>query len=545
LKTIGKRFFLFSLVILAATVTLYLRPGEGRKRSDAAPPASVVLTVNTNTVKGVFSNRMLGVSFVNWEHAWGKPYAAEVPGLVQALKAAHVGIIRYAGGNWTNTTGWDRAEARRPYEGWPNSDEGPYWFHYNTAEIDSVASLAKQIGADVIVEVNVSTSDPGMWADMVRYANVEHDYNFKYWEIGNELDLANSTPSPDEYVKRLSQYIDAMMDVDSSIKIIASAAASPYEAPRLGFKDSITSLSSYLTKPYALVTPKGRKIQALSYHWYQACKTGNVADLQRYAYDGLDNNSWRNGYSRSFADLLPPRITAEISGGTIPQGITELDFDACWHDNPMNGNFLNALWTSDVLGRLAYNGVDYVTRWEGYGTQAYAFLYPDNGGGPARIYARPAFYAYLMYAYYFGNQLVESSTNDNDRISIWASRDTADASKLKLMVTNISGSAITAPVSITGFNAASAKLYQLRSANPASVADASLTAAATINGVSVNAMDVAAAISAIRPVSLPVSGSSFTYTFPAYSTTALVIGSADDASPAQAPAANGAPARQK
>ena len=305
----------------------------------------------------------------------------------------------------------------------------------------------------------------------------------------------------------------------------------------------MTSLSSYLTKPYVVVTPKGRKIQALSYHWYQACKTDSVADLQRYAYDGLANKSWRNAYSRKFADILPPRITDEISGGAIPQGITELNFNSCWYDNPMNGNFLNALWFSDVLGRLAYNGVDYVTRWEGYGTQAYSFVYPDNADAPARIYVRPAYYAYLMYANYFGNQLVESSTNDNDRLSIWASRDTADGTKLKLMVTNISGSAITAPISIKGFNAASANLYQLRSANPADISDESLTAAATINGVSVDAMYVAAGVAAIKPVPLSVSGSSFNYTFPPYSTTALILSSVGNTSLTPAPAANAAPAR--
>ena len=237
---IRKRFMVFSLAVVLVSLAasaFYLGRDGGPQTSQAAIPAGDALTVNNNNVVRAFSNKMLGVSFVNWEHGWGKPYAAAVPGLVQALKAAHVGIIRYAGGNWTNTVGWDRTADRRPYDGWPDSDNGPYWFQYNPAEIDSVASLAQQIGADVIVEVNVSTSNPGMWADMVRYANVEHNYKFKYWEIGNELDLANSTPSPDEYVKRLSQYIDAMMDVDSSIKITASAAASAYEASRLGYKE--------------------------------------------------------------------------------------------------------------------------------------------------------------------------------------------------------------------------------------------------------------------------------------------------------------------
>jgi hypothetical protein len=466
---------------------------------------------------------MLGVNFVNWEHSWGKPYAADVKGLAQALKAAHVGLFRYAGGNWTNTVGWDRKETRVPYTGWPDEDNGPYYFQYNPEEIDSLAKLAQEVGADVMIEVNISIDDPKMWADMVKYTNVEHKYGFKYWELGNELDADKEAPSPDEYNKRLGKYMDAMMDVDPSIKIMISGVASPYEATRQDYSDKVTTLSEYLTKPYTITSPKGRKVQALSYHWYQACNSDDVADIQRYTWDGLETDSWRNSYSRKQADVLPPRIINEITKGKVPQGITEVNFDACNYDNPMNGNFLNALWVSDTLGRMAYNGVDFATRWQGYGTQGYSYLYPDNGDDPNELFARPAYYAYLMYANYFGDQIVESRTSDNEHISIWASRDSADPTKLKLMVTNLSDKDINTPVNMPGFNASAASLYQMKSAKPADISEDSLTAQVTINGVSIKAMNVTDSLATIKGLPLAVSGSNFTYSFPAYSTTAIVL----------------------
>ncbi|MEI7554269.1 PA14 domain-containing protein [Candidatus Chlorohelix sp.] len=522
----NKRIVVFGLFLMLSSILIGLIAfisSSDTIKTQAATPASNVLTINNSAVKHTFSSKMLGVNMVNWEHAWGKPYPGDVTGLAQALKAAKIGLIRYGGGNWTNTLGWDRTAERTPYTGWPNATNGPYWFQFNPREIDSLAKLAQLSGADVLIEVNVSTNNPTMWADMVKYTNVEHNYKFKYWEIGNELDLASSTPSPDEYVTRLGQYTDAMMSVDPTISITASAAASPYEATRLGYNDTITTLSQYLTKPYTMVSPKGNKIKALSYHWYQACNSVTAADLQLYQYSGLATNSWRNNYSRIEADLMPLRVTNEITHDSIPQGVTELNFDACNYDNPMNGNFLNALWTTDVLGRMAYNGADFATRWEGYGTQGYGMIYPNDSLNPTQLYARPAYYAYLMYANYFGDQMVESSSNDNARLSVWASRDSTDTTKLKLMVTNLSANELPTTLNTTGFTAGSGSLYQLRSAKPADISAASLTAPATINGVSVNMMDVAGSLNGIKPVALAVSGSSFNYTFPAYSTTAIIL----------------------
>jgi len=56
-------------------------------------------------------------------------------------------------------------------------------FHYGTNEIDNVAAFGKAVGADIMIQVNIADNDPAMWADMVKYTNVEHNYGIKYWNL--------------------------------------------------------------------------------------------------------------------------------------------------------------------------------------------------------------------------------------------------------------------------------------------------------------------------------------------------------------------------
>jgi hypothetical protein len=484
------------------------------------------LSVNANTVVNPFSNKMLGVGMVNWEHSWGRPFPNAVPGLAQAFEEAHVGVIRYAGGLWANDVGWDRVNQRTPYTTWTKNGN-TYYFHYGTNEIDALSSFAKTVGSDVMIQVNIVNNDPAMWADMVRYTNIEHNYNFKYWEMGNELDYAtDKNVSPDTYATRIKAYIDAMKDVDPTIQIVGGVPASAHDAIRNNYSDSIIDLNQFLTKTAAVTSSKGRTIDALSYHWYQQCNASNISDLLIWQFSGTPTNSWRNQYSRIWSEIAPSRVQNEIiKTRSWPQGITELNYDACNYDGVLNGNQLNAIWFTDVIGRLAYNGLDFSTWYEGYSTQGYSLVYPDNGDTPTKLFLRPSYYGFLLYARYFGNQMVSSTTYDPSKISIWASKDTNDPNSLKLIVTNLTNSSITAPIAITGFTPQSGSAYVMKSSNPIDMSATSNQngGTTTINGVKIDAMNVSVSASTIQPVTIPISGSTITYTFPAYSATAIVL----------------------
>ncbi len=188
---------------------------------------------------------------------------------------------------------------------------------------------------------------------------------------------------------------------------------------------------------------------------------------------------------------------------------------------------MGALWYSDVLGRLAYSGVDWATQYSSFADAAdyYAPIYTDQLSTAPVLKLRPTYYALVMYNKYFGDEMVNATSKNASQISIWASTDSRDPGKLKLRITNMTANAITTPVSLTGFNAKSALSYTLASNNPLDESDTSHTNTAdvSINGQRINAADVAGSLNAIpgRPVNL--TNNTINMTFPAYTSTAIVI----------------------
>jgi alpha-L-arabinofuranosidase len=516
-------YALLVILLVAITVTFISVQKRQNLRQNAA---GSTLTVDATKSIRPFTHLMLGQALVNWEHSWGKPFPNEVPGLSATMKTEGVGIIRYAGGLWANYVGFDRTLQRTPYTNWTKNGN-TYSFTYGTDELDSLNKFADNIGADVMIQVDIAQNDPTMWADMVKYVNIEKGYNFKYWEFGNEFDVDTALNiTPEIYAARTSAYIEAMKDVDPSIHIVSGVPGTAADAPRQGWNDSITDLSHYMTLTAPIVTPKGRKIDELSYHWYQACNSTSVTDLLQYQFSGLATTSWRNSYSRIWSQIAPSRVNTEIIGANpFKQGITELNFDACNYDNTTNGNHLNALWVSDILGRLSYNGLDFVTWYEGYGTQGYSQIYPDDGNAPKKLFIRPTYYAFYMYNKYFGDQMVDAHSYDDSSISIFASTDSKDPNKLKLRITNLTGADITVPINITGFTAGTGQVYVLQSTNPTDTSAASNvnTSPTTINGAKLDPNNLAASEALITPQTVNINNATFTYTFPKYSSIAMIL----------------------
>lgn len=499
------------------------------------------LSIDATQTKGIFSKQLLGVALVNWEHSWGKPFPHQVPGLSVAFKEAGVGLIRYAGGLWANSVGFDRTVQKTPNTVWTQNGK-TYFFNYGTDELDSLNLLADSIGSEVMIQVNIANNDPQMWADMVRYVNLEHGYNFKYWELGNELDYdTTQNITATEYASRVKLYIDAMKDVDPTIKIIAGVPASAHEAISQNYSDSVTSLSSFLTQSATIISAKGRKIDDLSYHWYQACNSNDINSMYLWSFN-IPTDSWRNSYSRIWSQIAPQRVKSEIiQSNSFRQGVTELNFDACNYDNPLNGNFSNALWASDTIGRLGYNGTNFITWYEGYAGQSYSLVYPDNDTAPTKVQLRPSYYALYMYNKYFGNQYLTTNSFDESKLSIFASTDTNDPGKLKLRITNLTNTQITTPINLTGFNTSGGEAYTLSSTNPTDISPSSMTqnSSVKLNGVSLDGANLIQSGSLIQPQTVLANGNSFSYTFPAYSTVAIILNQSLLPSPSPSPSLAG------
>ena len=510
-------------LVVAISTTPQADPFTAFDQPDSSSAAtSVTITIDPNQSVGQFKKTMRGVGFVNWEHSWAKPFLGDVPGLSQAIKEINPGIFRYAGGLWANSVGFDRVPQRTPYTQWQKNGL-TYSFHYGLNEIDSINTFAKAVGSDVMIQVNVSNNDPAMWADMVKYTNQEKQYGFKYWELGNELDFDKDHPiDAATYANRFAAYYKAMVAVDPNVKLRGPAVAYPVEQ-----NDATNAISSHLKNLPTQIKTNGGQIDAVSWHWYQGCNITALEDVTRFSWgSGTPDNSWRNAYSRRWATLMPARLDREVltPAGGLDQGVTELNVDACNFDNPRNGNHIGAIWFGDVLGRLAASGADYTTMYEGYGTQSYSLLYPNNADRPTRIDARPTYYTYLMYSHFFGDQMIKATSSDEASVSVWASTKASTPGKIYLMVTNFSNTATSGQFNLPS-NITTAQAYTLKSNNPTDTSAASMTTAAStnINGGKIDAMNVAASLAQIQPTNLTVNNGQLSTELPAYSLTAIVL----------------------
>lgn len=130
-----------------------------------------------------------------------------------------------------------------------------------------------------------------------------------------------------------------------------------------------------------------------------------------------------------------------------------------------------------------------------------------------------------MYNKYFGDQMVQSASFDNTKITVWASKDTSDPGKLKLRITNFTAASITAPIVLNGFTSTSGQAYTLSSTNPLDISAVSATSSAptTINGVKINGANVASSLASIQPTAVVANGTSFNYSVPAYSSVAIIL----------------------
>lgn len=540
-------------------------------------------TVNTGNFVRTFEKEMVGVQMPQWMYLRQdeKPTINQVNGLKEAIKAAGIKLIRYGGGLEANGIGWERTLQKE--RGYRNTQPNPsltptivpitwkpdksvpshydasqrdkiddtkeYLFHYGTDDIDALAGFAQATGANVMLQINIAKYDPAMWADLLHYANIEKRYNFKYFEVGNEIDLEyNRRPSnnhpeaidPTEYARRLAVYIEELKKVDPNIKIISGVPATAHN----GFVDGmgIDRWSEYLIKSAQTRSSSGYKSDALSYHWYSSSFDPNhpeqsllsVTEAMRYDNRNPPGGFWHAQQTRSWATIAPQGVRSTIIAPFLPNatlGITELNYEALdFYVTPFNSNHADAIRSMDALGRLAYNGIDFVTWYTGFGS--YGETYSSIASTSVRptlqdIFFRPTYHFLYMYGNFFGDKLVQSSTENDKELSVWGALDSQNPDVLYLMVTNTTDKFIKSTIALSGFTPHFANEYILSNPN---LTDSTLEGkgrnhGTNINGVTINYSDINGSIRNIRPLerSNNIQGSSYIQTFAPYTATAIIL----------------------
>jgi hypothetical protein len=475
--------------------------------------SNVILNVNAGTVVAPMKQEMRGTNIGLWTSSSFHPVANRSLRYVNLMKEAGISMIRFPAGSESDMVYWDRTNTGVWYQG-----PGAYERTLTASTFDSFISLASEVDAEPLITVNARINNKLMAADMVRYANIEKGYNIKYWEIGNEPEFYGGAyaTTPQNVATRIQEYSDAMKAVDPSIIIVGPANAQP-------------ALLTDWTKPILSQLKNNNKpVGAISIHWYplwgEQTNTGSssyptITNLLKY--EGSDyQNSYIN-WANKFTDTTPTDNLVNYRNQYAPGaliGITEIGQVTGGNEGEGIGDTLaGALWMGDVLGRLAYHKVDFVTQFLLEGEQAYALMDTNKA-------VRPAFYLYPLLKRYFGDTMVLSESSDNQNFTIWASKRSGVGDKLHLMVINKNQTQnMSATINLSNFNPQSTALsWELNGPSVQST-----------TGISINGTQVASngTLPSIAGTAMTGIAGSFTKTFPAHSITMIELTAAGGSSP--------------
>jgi len=411
----------------------------------SAQPASADITVHADETLAQVNPLLFGQNYGPWMDT--------TDAYVALYQGAGVTLLRFPAGNW--------------------GDEND--IYPNMA--DELARLAALLDAEVAVQARSwRNGAPEKAAELVRYCNVENDYGFRYWEVGNEPDLYERRPSRsgdpafdvDWYNAQFRAYAEAMKAVDPDIQIVGPAVTG-------GWREWMP----------AFLAANGDIVDVISWHWYS------------------------HGDELSDAEALATPVEIEEQIETIRAWWRDPEINPKGHRRPTPPLFLSeysvswasgvrrqlgaqvgALWDAEVVGRMANAGLE----------MAAHFSLQGSAGG-TRWHGligmleepRPVYGVYRLYSHWGATQAaVESS--DEPMLPAFASlRD--DGSLAVLVVNKNPAAAREAALTVEGFRpSGSAQVWLQDEAHPVAQELPAVAVAET-----------------------------FPYTFPPYSVTLLIL----------------------
>jgi hypothetical protein len=514
------------------------RTGTSEAPDEASEPAAETLVrtvevdVDSLDVVNQFSaeNRGLNTYLQNWnaDVQIGEGFVFGFL-LAETARALKPGVVRLSAGGDTVTTGWSRRFDPQTFlpDQWSDDEsEGSYTYAQaiSPAVVDRFAGWTAEIGASAMIGVNVCDDNPEMWADLVRYANVEHDYAIRYWDLGAGL-RQNTTQSvarsclgvgeaagPAELARRIGTYTNALKSVDPEIVVVAPVMTQP------------TAIGSWMSQVLDTLGENGVELDAASWQWYQLTAQSEIRSSSAFeagSSDALLNYDRIVGDSclslsgqtlcggdqipsdnlslmtlrRKIADAIMPVINENIteSAPGALTAMTQYGPHATLEDTPLYSNHLAALWLADILPRWAYNGLDIAAfdSLEGFvldedtkGLLGITVV-PESLNAPiidtdeveeapslVNAYVRPVYLTMLLYAQHFGDSLVRTESNDpSNEVVVWAAKDSNNDDELTLMLVNLSGEQVTVNIDTAGFAPAVGYGFEMTSRAPFATAD--------------------------------------------------------------------------
>jgi hypothetical protein len=356
------------------------------------------LTVDASQSLGEINPFVYGASY--------GPWALVSPEMAPLAAESGVTFLRFPAGNWGD-----------------ENDIRPI-------QIDLFMIQARAWGAEPSIATRLDGGTPEKSAALVQYANIEKDYNIRYWTIGNEPNL-DADYTLERFNQEWREHAEAMLAVDPDI-ILYGPELSQY-APNADAPEYLQNLRHWLR---SFLEVNGDLVDIVSVHRYPF----PVNQLTETSVEQLLDNPPEMD---TMIALIREDMQAAV-GHDLPIAITEINSH---YSNVAGGeaspdSFPNAIWWADSLGRLIRNKVDIIS---------YFALYTPPGIGSfgmlGRYEPRPTYFTYQLYKQ-FGSELVESSAPD-DEVTIYAAL--RDDGALTLMVVNLSDEDATRTLELSGF----------------------------------------------------------------------------------------------
>ena len=443
-----------------------------------------------------------GHNFVLWQNKSIDPsseYWYNYDKMVALTKLIKPGVIRFPGGGISDEVYFDRSNTYQWFEAPPGTE---FIRTLRADTIDDYIAFCREVGAEPLIELPSLSYSTAM--DIVRYCNVEHNYNVKFFEMGNKPELATYHFFK-TYLPEWDKFKEGIRSYDPKAQLLGPSCINPY-----------------VQWPIYLLQNRTSNVEWISFQYFPCI--GNETDPEKTTFPTIDNllrysSKDRLGIHDVDIFMNDYHVNLEKYSPNTKIAVTELSALSLKPKEESEGGIHNlsnsmayAVWVADMVPRLAERGVTLICQWmlQSFDLQRYSLI---NGS----MFPHPAYYTYLIFARWWGDILVDAISDLDSELSVHATLDSTNSSRMWVLLINRDTSPKAAHVSIKNFNAfSSGEMYSLTAPEPASVIDAS------INGVQLDIWNLNDPLSSIVPKKVNV-GNDFNIEVPPFSVNALLL----------------------
>jgi len=338
-----------------------------------------------------------------------------------------VGLVRIPGGRVTDKFYWNGNGVIVNGQPDPSKFHAPYWdvdysgykpgFIVNEKDWSKISAPAVPLDAKTIheitcsaphrtnlVSINVGSGTPEMAAEWVRWANIKHKWNIKYWELGNELngDWETGHIRPDgskmtaeTYADLFVKFAKAMKAVDPTIKIGGPSADIDHHDDYFG----------------PLLRDAGQHVDFLSLHYY-SLRSAIVPEKE--VFDGLDHLKPVMEKLKGLVAKYQPNRQDKIE-------FCISEWNSMLPPSRYGYRLINGLWFSAWIGEMMKQGVDSATVWA-------MFSGPDVGGHGLfvakgdEITPTARYWAFWLWSHCMGDTMVRTVVRETPGLRIYSTR---------------------------------------------------------------------------------------------------------------------------